>query len=151
MKSQDQIKHILADEFFLCSLGDSDRELFRVIADKTPYNFSIDELDRIERVCEKFKTRKFTFQTGQAYTLYEIPLEFQTAFLSCSHSGPCDSDVENAKQFFAVDNPAKLRTYLKEFGAWDESELADDDANLGRILWIMAGEIKENSVAYIGV
>ena len=94
---------------------------------------------------------KFIFETGQAYDLFDIPLEYQEAFLACSHSGQCDQDVEHAKQFFAVDNPDKLREYLKEFGAWDQDELKDDNANLGRILWIMAGEIKENSVAYIGI
>ncbi len=38
-----------------------------------------------------------------------------------------------------------IRTELKEIGAWDEAELADDAANRERIVWIAAGDIYETA------
>lgn len=38
----------------------------------------------------------------------------------------------------------KIRAELKEYGAWDETELADDEANRLRIVWIAAGNISED-------
>lgn len=39
--------------------------------------------------------------------------------------------------------PADIRAELKEYGAWDAAQLADDDANRERIVWIAAGNIAE--------
>jgi hypothetical protein len=70
---------------------------------------------------------------------------------SMSHSGPCDFDVSAgrecpslAAQLAAID-PAVLRAELKEYGCWDAEEISDHNANLDRILWIAAGDIKENA------
>lgn len=68
---------------------------------------------------------------------------------NCSHSGKCDNDVLSTmqrpyvkKQLDAI--PAdKLIQELKEYGAWDEIELQDHNANLMRIVWIAAGDIME--------
>ena len=38
----------------------------------------------------------------------------------------------------------KIRAELKEYGAWDEIELADDDANLRRLIWAAANNIAED-------
>jgi len=38
-----------------------------------------------------------------------------------------------------------IRSELKETGAWDDDELEDDDANLERLLWISANNIKEEN------
>jgi hypothetical protein len=68
---------------------------------------------------------------------------------SCSHSGSCDDDVRAlsevphiAAQLAEID-PALLAEELSEYGAWDETELADHDQNLQRLLWSMAGDIVE--------
>ncbi len=65
------------------------------------------------------------------------------------HSGACDDDVTAGlskpyiqKQLAALD-PDKLRKELKEYGAWDEIELADHNENLKRWLWLSAGDIVE--------
>lgn len=79
-------------------------------------------------------SEKFVLKTGEILDL----------------SGHCDSDVERAKQFFALDNHDRARNYLKEFGAWDEIDLADDDANLGRVLWLTSGDIQEKGTTLIG-
>lgn len=68
---------------------------------------------------------------------------------ACSHSGPCDDDVNGImtkpyikKQLDAL-NPEKLATELKEYGAWNEVELSNHRDNLMRWVWISAGDISE--------
>lgn len=39
--------------------------------------------------------------------------------------------------------PDDIRAELQEYGAWDEKELADDEANRERILWCAACDIRE--------
>jgi hypothetical protein len=45
-------------------------------------------------------------------------------------------------QLDALD-PAALAAELREYGAWDDEELADHEANLSRIVWIAGGNIRE--------
>lgn len=63
-----------------------------------------------------------------------------------SHSGDCEGDVKYLltlpsikKQFESID-PESIRKELKEYGAWDEEELKDDESNRMRILWIACGD-----------
>ncbi len=39
--------------------------------------------------------------------------------------------------------PDAIRKELAEQGAWDVSELADDAANMARLVWIAAGNISD--------
>lgn len=39
--------------------------------------------------------------------------------------------------------PAALASHLREYGAWDAEELADHEANLERIVWIVSCDIRE--------
>lgn len=78
----------------------------------------------------------------------EIQMSLEEA-KSASHQGQCDADVADlarvphiAAQLAEID-PAVLRGVLKEYGAWDETELADHDQNLQRLLWSLAGDIVE--------
>lgn len=68
---------------------------------------------------------------------------------SASHPGPCDADVKALswvpairRQLNKID-PALLRAELGEHGAWDETELADHEQNLQRILWVAAGDVAD--------
>ena len=68
---------------------------------------------------------------------------------SASHSGACDDDVEEllklkriARQLDEI-GPDVIRDELREYGAWDDEELADDEQNRRRIVWIAAGNIVE--------
>ncbi len=68
---------------------------------------------------------------------------------SASHQGQCDEDVDAlsrlphiASQLAAID-PSVLAAELSEYGAWDETELADHEQNLQRVLWIASGDIIE--------
>jgi len=64
-------------------------------------------------------------------------------------SGACDDAVKAiakkpyiVRQFNAIDN-SKLIKELIEYGAWDEIELQDKQANIERIIWIGCSDIKE--------
>lgn len=82
------------------------------------------------------------------FNRFEIRLTRAQA-LACSHPGPCDADVTAlarlpgiVKQLDDI-GPEKIRAELKEYGAWDQTELADDAANRERIIWIAAGNIRD--------
>ncbi len=70
---------------------------------------------------------------------------------SASHQGSCDESVlalsrepRIARQLAKID-PDILRLELAEYGGWDEEDLADHEQNLQRLLWIAAGDIKDES------
>lgn len=68
------------------------------------------------------------------------------AVTDCSHQGPCDEDVAYWER--RIERPAEvtesaLAAELKECGAWDTEDLADDGANWRRLIWIAAGNIKD--------
>lgn len=71
---------------------------------------------------------------------------------SCSHPGPCDNDVARLREEPAIKNqlaklpPELVAECLSEYGAWDEEELADHDANLNRLLWVACCDITEESM-----
>jgi hypothetical protein len=69
---------------------------------------------------------------------------------SACHPGPCDDDVAALarvpairRQLAKIDQ-AMLAEELREYGAWDETERADHEQNLQRIVWLAACEICEN-------
>jgi len=68
---------------------------------------------------------------------------------SASHQGRCDDDVafllrdrKISRQLDKI-GPDAIRQELSEYGAWDDGELANDDDNRARIVWIAAGNIVE--------
>ena len=68
---------------------------------------------------------------------------------SCAQSGRNDEAVEEAlrapyviAQFEALD-PDAIRSEIREYGAWDDQELADDAQNQARLLWCAAWSIRE--------
>jgi hypothetical protein len=76
----------------------------------------------------------------------ELPLDVIDA---CGHGGDCTNDVEECmtlpevKAELSEIEPEQLRKELKEYGAWDEEQLADHQENLKRILWLAASGIKD--------
>jgi hypothetical protein len=69
--------------------------------------------------------------------------------LACSHQGACDDDVEFtrrkryvSRQLAAIPSDS-IAAELKGYGAWDSGELADREANYRRIIWLAAGDIRE--------
>jgi len=65
-----------------------------------------------------------------------------------SHSGRCDDDIAALRKspYIAEQldklSPALVSAELKEYGAWDEIERADHDANLSRLLWLACGDVR---------
>lgn len=66
----------------------------------------------------------------------------------CSHPGSCDEDVARWVHTLAdvLDeiDPDDIREELYNCAAWSKSELRSGLQNRKRILWIAAGNIKEN-------
>jgi hypothetical protein len=58
------------------------------------------------------------------------------------------SDVPRIKKQLEEIDPEVLKGELREYGAWDEEMLADHEDNLGRILWIAAGDIMDDPESY---
>ena len=67
----------------------------------------------------------------------------------CSHSGQCFPEVEYWEKQLDWSNidPDAIRSELREFGAWDDQELANDLDNRHRILWSAANDISESVFA----
>ena len=67
---------------------------------------------------------------------------------SGSHQGRCDDDIDALvldlrDQLDKID-PDAIRKELKNYGAWDEKELSDNEQNLARIVWIACGDVCDN-------
>jgi len=69
--------------------------------------------------------------------------------LSASHPGPCDTDVAYLltlptiqKQLSLIPDD-DLVAELSEYGAWDDNQLANRADNEAHIIWIAAGNIRE--------
>lgn len=83
----------------------------------------------------------------EMFDRFEISMT-RDASLDCSHPGDCDDEV--AYWAPRIERPADctpeaLRAELREYGAWDDDELADDEANWRRIVWLAAGNIREET------
>ncbi len=71
---------------------------------------------------------------------------------SMSHCGDCSKDVllcakkPYIKKQLKLINKIQLAKELKEYGAWDETELLNHEENLIRWLWICANNITESSI-----
>lgn len=88
------------------------------------------------------KSHIISFNYGEL----ELPV---AALEECHHQGRCDDDVEYWVDRIDWDSqtmtPDQIRSELAGHGAWDESELANDDDNRRRILWIAAGDYQEEA------
>ena len=71
---------------------------------------------------------------------------------SCSHPGPCDADVVRLSDSVTDQtdqwDAEELAAELKEYGAWDEAELSDHEANVARMVWLACNDIDENPEFY---
>lgn len=144
--------HVAGDHIFhVIGEQSEDRiELFRRgksfsdVESKIREDYPLATFERHEQTTD---ARTFWFSTGSGRIELELTMEQAEAM---SHSGSCDADVAAnkevpsiASQLAAID-PAMLRAELREYGAWGADELADHSANLDRILWLAAGDIKDN-------
>lgn len=79
---------------------------------------------------------------------FEIELPDE-AVSDCYHQGACDEDVKYWQKKIDLSHipDDKLIAELKEHGAWDQDELSDRKANEQRIIWLAAGQIKDEEVS----
>ncbi len=81
--------------------------------------------------------------SGSDYTLCkdDVTDGLWEALESCHHQGQCDDDCEAFIEYFGIDFTGKetAADYLRPLGAWDEDELQDEDENLLRFVWCLAG------------
>ena len=69
---------------------------------------------------------------------------------NASHAGSCDADVAALLQVpkirrqLAKISDAQLVAQLSEYGVWDDAELQNRADNEARIVWIAAGDIRDN-------
>lgn len=82
------------------------------------------------------------------FNRFEIKMTLEQA-KSVAHQGRCDEDVTELlkdkkfrRQFNKIDSES-IAAELKEYGAWNEEELKDIEANLERITWIAGCNIVE--------
>lgn len=82
------------------------------------------------------------------YTSSSGKIEFQMpgeCVIDCSASGSVDDAVDYWRNQLSLDlDPDLVRSVLGECGAWDEEELQDNQANMERLIWIAACDIKES-------
>ncbi len=68
------------------------------------------------------------------------------------HQGQCDQDIADLRRVPSIKkqldrlDPDRVREVLRDYGAWDDDDLSDHDANLDRLLWIACGDIVEGNV-----
>lgn len=51
-------------------------------------------------------------------------------------------------EYNVTGDESQCRAYLKGYGAWDENELADHDANLRRLVWLTGCQLYEAKAEY---
>lgn len=95
--------------------------------------------------CYHYVSVRVTSDAFASFNRFEIKMPFGAA-KDCSHQGQCDEDVRHWAG--KIERPSdctveNLAAELKEYGAWDAEELADDEANWSRIVWLAAGNITE--------
>lgn len=84
------------------------------------------------------------FSTSSGRIELELSLEDAN---SGYHQGACDEDIYYLKRFPHIATqldqikPELLRDELREYGAWDDEQLADHEDNLERLLWLACGDI----------
>jgi hypothetical protein len=79
----------------------------------------------------------------------EIVRLTQSQVDACRHQGACDADVAaHVDSVLWLGDADTIRRTLKEYGAWDADELADDEQNRHRALWLAAADCQENPDTY---
>jgi hypothetical protein len=85
-----------------------------------------------------------TWFDSQGYFLGVLP---EDCIADCSHSGPCDADVEYWRRRLDFEVPREAAiAYFREFGAWTAEELAakTDEELAELVLWSACCDIRES-------
>ena len=88
--------------------------------------------------------KKYWFSTSSGRIEFELTLEQAQ---QGSHSGRCDEDIAQLLTDEAISSqllaiiPQLIADELREYGAWNDEELANHADNLASLLWIACGDI----------
>lgn len=70
--------------------------------------------------------------------------------VECSAPGPADAAVDywlsrpEVREVIMRAPADDLRDYLRDYGAWDDEDLEDDETNRQRLLWLACGDFAEH-------
>lgn len=126
----------------------------RKIVQERPGDYEEGELSQLDEFVETLqKAKTLEDKMWIVSTHGDINVEMTVAqILDIPASGAADSAVaalreipEIAEQLATID-PVSLRDEMREYGAWDDEELADHDANLDRFLWLGASDVRDNEL-----
>jgi hypothetical protein len=119
---------------------------------RTATGWSVEDSGNLSRLAEWADARAkgpqmFTYMDGESGA--ELVRMSEATAYGCSGSGSQDANV--AANMGAVEwlaDAATIRKHLKGYGSWDADELADDESNKERCLWLAAADISERAESY---
>jgi hypothetical protein len=86
--------------------------------------------------------------------MFQEPVHwYESGLCDCSVPGPCDGFVDDfiCANDVTCDDVEGLAHWLEDFGAWDDTELADHAANIQRAVWIMSGNVRDDAGCYASI
>lgn len=97
------------------------------------------------------RTGEYQWSSG----LYMLCIDLLQTHIDCvPQSGAADDAIAHLRTLPEISeqlnslNSETVRKELREYGAWDETELADHNANLSRLLWIAVCDCREQPEWY---
>ena len=79
----------------------------------------------------------------------ELTDELREALLDCGASGDASEAVAYVRKHFKVTGERlDCARYLKRYGAWENSELLNQDDNLYRLVWLAGCDLQEQGEVY---
>jgi hypothetical protein len=90
--------------------------------------------------------KRYWWKTGSGRIELHIAMNDARTAL---RSRPCNDDIASLRNVpylrrqLAKISPSVLLGELREYGAWNNAELADHDANLTRLLWLACCDVAE--------
>lgn len=76
----------------------------------------------------------------------DLPEPMCSDLMVCGGPGDQQGNVDYFISQYEIVHDS-LADYLRGYGAWDENDLADEEENLRRIIWIIGGDLAEYGIA----
>lgn len=80
------------------------------------------------------------------YPIIDIPFDMVQDLVDCGSPG---QDASEAVDYVLSQHTIEVseedaRSYLKPYGAWEDSELEDHDTNVERLVWLAGCDLRES-------
>lgn len=90
-----------------------------------------------------FRGQDWLISTG------ELSKALRADLIDCGASGDASEAVDYVLGHYTVlGDKADCAAYLAGYGAWDEEQLSDHDANLSRLIWLTGCALRESGEAH---